>query len=202
MPHEAEQSAEPAIGADVTDLFNSLTGYARPQTYRSLLVAPYGIRRGIVARIEAEVAHAAAGRAAASPALAAGGPRAGGTITESGVKNNLSVAVQYLTHWLWGQGAVALYNLMEDAATAEIARAQLYQWRHHRASLDDGRTITQDLLDGWLDEVFHGLDLSGPDAHNARQLVRDSFTSEPLWDFVTIPAYRLACEAEAASKLK
>ena len=57
-------TAEPDVGADLTDLFNALTGYARPQSYRSLMVAPYGVRRGIIARIEAEIEHARAGRPA------------------------------------------------------------------------------------------------------------------------------------------
>jgi malate synthase len=70
-----------------------------------------------------------------------------GTITEAGVRMNLSVGIQYLEAWLKGNGCVPIYNLMEDAATAEISRAQLWQWlQHGGAKLDDGRVITKDLL--------------------------------------------------------
>lgn len=70
---------------------------------------------------------------------------AGGKITENGLRQNISVALQYLDAWLRGVGAVAINNLMEDAATAEISRAQLWQWLHHGAKLDDGRIITTTL---------------------------------------------------------
>ncbi len=69
----------------------------------------------------------------------------GGRITEEGLRANISIALQYLDSWLQGQGAVAIRNLMEDAATAEISRAQLWQWLHHDAALDDGRKVTPDL---------------------------------------------------------
>jgi malate synthase len=77
----------------------------------------------------------------------------GGRITEAGVRNNLSVAVQYLESWLRGCGAVAIFNLMEDTATAEISRSQLWQWVHSgSARLEDGRLVTLDLLRLWLTE--------------------------------------------------
>src|SRR5438552_7254763 len=63
----------------------------------------------------------------------------GGQVTEAGVRNNVSVALQYLESWLRGVGAAAIYNLMEDAATAEISRSQLWQWRRNGARLADGR---------------------------------------------------------------
>ena len=69
----------------------------------------------------------------------------GGKITEAGFRLNVDVALQYLNSWLLGNGAAAIYNLMEDAATAEISRAQLWQWIHHGAKLDDGRAATEDL---------------------------------------------------------
>ena len=65
-----------------------------------------------------------------------------GTITEAGLRLNIRVGVQYLESWLRGQGCVPLYNLMEDAATAEISRTQVWQWLHNAVQLDDGRTIT------------------------------------------------------------
>src|SRR5690606_11470941 len=68
-----------------------------------------------------------------------------GTITEAGVRLNVSVALQYLNAWLNGNGAAAINNLMEDAATAEISRSQLWQWIRHGAKLDDGRPVTRDL---------------------------------------------------------
>ena len=66
----------------------------------------------------------------------------GGRVTEAGVRTNISVALQYLASWLAGNGAAAINNLMEDAATAEISRAQLWQWRVHRVALDDGRPMS------------------------------------------------------------
>jgi malate synthase len=75
-----------------------------------------------------------------------------GSITEQGLRNNLSVAFQYISFWLGGRGAVGLNNLMEDAATAEIARAQIWQWIRHGAELDDGRTVTEELVRSLLDE--------------------------------------------------
>src|SRR5436309_10104911 len=64
-----------------------------------------------------------------------------GTITEAGLRQNLNVGIQYIESWLRGAGCVPLYNLMEDAATAEISRAQVWQWIHHRAPLEDGTAI-------------------------------------------------------------
>jgi malate synthase len=69
-----------------------------------------------------------------------------GDITEEGLRSNVNVAIQYISSWLRGVGAAAIYGMMEDAATAEIARAQVWQWVRHRARLDDGRTITAELV--------------------------------------------------------
>src|SRR5213594_231009 len=76
----------------------------------------------------------------------------GGTITENGVRNNISVGVQYLASWLSGNGAAAIFNLMEDAATAEISRAQLWQWVQNGAKLADGRKIDRSLYEKFRDE--------------------------------------------------
>src|ERR1019366_568075 len=73
-----------------------------------------------------------------------------GPITEAGLSINLDVGLQYLVAWLGGNGCVPIYNLMEDAATAEICRAQVWQWVKHGAKLDDGRTITASLASGVL----------------------------------------------------
>ncbi len=69
-----------------------------------------------------------------------------GTRTEAGLRHNVRVGVQYLEAWLRGNGCVPLYNLMEDAATAEISRAQVWQWIRHGAALDDGRVVTAELV--------------------------------------------------------
>jgi malate synthase len=76
---------------------------------------------------------------------------AGGEITEQGLRNNVNVGIQYISSWLRGNGAAAIFNLMEDAATAEIARAQVWQWIRHGAKLEGGDTITADLV-RWLEE--------------------------------------------------
>jgi malate synthase len=82
-----------------------------------------------------------------------------GTITENGVRNNISVAIQYIEAWLQGRGAVPIFNLMEDAATAEISRSQLWQWVHYdNAKLDDGRAITPALYDQYLKEELRAIE--------------------------------------------
>ena len=80
-----------------------------------------------------------------------------GERTEAGLRENIRVGVQYIEAWLRGRGAVPLYNLMEDAATAEISRAQIWQWLHLKAKLDDGRVVTPDLFRATLaDEMEQG----------------------------------------------
>jgi malate synthase len=76
------------------------------------------------------------------------------TITEKGVRYNINVALLYIESWLRGTGAVALYNLMEDAATAEISRAQLWQWLHHGVTLQDGQQLTKELYQQFAKEEF------------------------------------------------
>src|SRR5918992_289427 len=76
----------------------------------------------------------------------------GGRVTEAGVRGNISVALQYLAAWLGGSGAVAINNLMEDAATAEIARSQLWQWIRHGAKTENGKPITRERCRGILAE--------------------------------------------------
>src|SRR5438876_10770389 len=82
---------------------------------------------------------------------------AGGTVTEAGLRLNISVAVQYLDAWLGGNGAAAINNLMEDAATAEISRSQLWQWRTMGTRLDDGRSVTGGLYSAIRDEGLAAL---------------------------------------------
>jgi malate synthase len=113
------------------------------------------------------------------------GPR-----TEAGVRENIRVGVQYVAAWLGGRGAVPLYNLMEDAATAEICRAQLWQWLRFAAPLDDGRTLTPDLFAALLDEEMAAL-AQVPRIVEARRLVENLVLAEDFEEFLTIPAYRL-----------
>ncbi|HEY2160777.1 MAG TPA: malate synthase A, partial [Solirubrobacteraceae bacterium] len=75
-----------------------------------------------------------------------------GHITESGLRTNVSVGFQYVSFWLTGRGAAAINQLMEDVATAEISRTQIWQWVHHGAKLEDGTTITPELVRRMLDE--------------------------------------------------
>ncbi|MDE2143955.1 MAG: malate synthase A, partial [Elusimicrobia bacterium] len=115
-----------------------------------------------------------------------------GEITEAGLRANLSVGVQYLAAWLAGNGCVPINNLMEDAATAEISRAQVWQWIHHRAKLSDGRPVTLALAREVLAEELAALRASGraPAAlSQAAQLFDQMFASDRFTEFLTIPAY-------------
>ena len=111
------------------------------------------------------------------------GPR-----TEAGARENIRVGVQYLAAWLGGRGAVPLYSLMEDSATAEISRAQLWQWLHFGAELDDGRTFDRGLFDRLFDEEV-GLLRGVEDIDEAADLFRDMIVDEQFVEFLTLPAY-------------
>jgi malate synthase len=118
-----------------------------------------------------------------------------GTITEAGLRNNISVALQYLASWLGGNGAVAIFNLMEDAATAEISRSQIWQWIHNDVALDDGVVVKRDLVERLIDEELSKIRATagaGFDAERYGQAVA-LFTEVALADnfaeFLTIPAY-------------
>ncbi|MFT3890506.1 MAG: malate synthase A [Anaerolineales bacterium] len=120
-----------------------------------------------------------------------------GKITEAGLRLNINVALQYLEAWLRGSGAVAIYNLMEDAATAEISRAQVWQWIHHpTASFEDGRKITVELYRQFLPEELEKIKiLYGADAYATSQIERAIalfdrlVTSENFVEFLTLGAY-------------
>ncbi len=88
----------------------------------------------------------------ADPAILVATPA--GTRTEAGLRHNIRVGLQYLEAWLGGQGAVPIYNLMEDAATAEISRTQIWQEIRHRATLDDGRTVTRAMVEQCISEEY------------------------------------------------
>jgi malate synthase len=116
----------------------------------------------------------------------------GGKITEAGVRNDISVGVQYVESWLRGTGAVAIFNLMEDAATAEIARGQLWQWRHHGATLDDGRSVTSDLYRQLRDdELAKVRRFEGDRFDDARALIDRLVLADDFAEFLTVPAYEL-----------
>jgi malate synthase len=113
------------------------------------------------------------------------GPR-----TEAGARENIRVAVQYIAAWLGGRGAVPLYNLMEDAATAEICRAQLWQWLRFEAAFDDNRRFSLDLFEDWLAEELAALgDL--PNLKPAARLLHELVTADEFEEFLTLPAYDL-----------
>ena len=118
-----------------------------------------------------------------------------GTITEAGVRKNIRVAIQYLAAWLSGNGCVPIDNLMEDAATAEISRSQLWQWLKHGAQLDDGRKITADWLDELFAEIKTRLASSAPDnfsrfINEAADLLQSMTSNPDMDDFLTLPAYK------------
>jgi malate synthase len=122
----------------------------------------------------------------------------GGKITEAGVRNNVSVALQYIAAWLGGLGAVAIYNLMEDAATAEISRAQLWQWLHHEAKLDDGRPVTVQLYNEIRAEELAKLDAGNPHYQTAAELLDALVLDEQFAEFLTLPAYERLIAGTAA----
>jgi malate synthase len=112
-----------------------------------------------------------------------------GRITQAGVRNNVSVGLQYLDAWLGGTGAVAIYNLMEDAATSEIARSQLWQWRRHQARLDDGTAFSGDLYERVRDDVLAGLGAGAGHLAEATQLLDRLVLDDSYAEFMTVPAY-------------
>ena len=115
----------------------------------------------------------------------------GGAVTEAGVRTNVSVALQYLASWLAGNGAAAINNLMEDAATAEISRSQLWQWRVHAATLDDGSPMTAERYTAIRDDELARLRSAAPDYRwaDASALLDELVLSDDFVDFLTIPAY-------------
>ena len=128
-----------------------------------------------------------------------------GTITEAGLRLNISVGVQYVAAWLGGSGAVPINNLMEDAATAEICRSQVWQWiRHPAGTLDDGRKITGPLVQGFLAEEMDRLTgQPAPTANaathyaQARDLFDALITSDTFVEFLTLPGYQALAAEEA-----
>ena len=118
-----------------------------------------------------------------------------GTITEAGLRNNISVALQYLASWLGGSGAVGIFNLMEDAATAEISRSQIWQWIHNDVTLDDGVVVKRDLVERLIDEELSKIRAASGESFDAERygqavaLFTEVALADNFAEFLTIPAY-------------
>lgn len=137
-------------------------------------------------RKRADVSVAAADLLAVPP-----GPK-----TEAGLRQNVAVGIGYVEAWLRGQGCVPLFNLMEDAATAEISRTQVWQWLHHGSTLDDGRTVTTELVDSVIaEELAAWKTRAGAERFaagqfaSAAELFRDLVVRDDFVEFLTLPAY-------------
>ncbi len=119
-----------------------------------------------------------------------------GAITRAGVRGNISVALRYIVSWLLGTGAAAIDNLMEDAATAEISRSQLWQWTHAGSKTEEGIAITADNVRAVVDEVYGELSITWADQpetmkalDQARALFERVALDDDFVDFLTLPAY-------------
>ncbi|MEP6760854.1 MAG: malate synthase A [Sporichthyaceae bacterium] len=119
-----------------------------------------------------------------------------GAVTESGLRSNISVGVQYLEAWLRGTGAVGINNLMEDAATAEISRSQVWQWLHNDVRLDDGQVVTRELVERLIEEELDAIRAKVGDESfaaggwdDARALFTEMAVSDDFAEFLTLPAY-------------
>lgn len=128
--------------------------------------------------------------------------RTPGDRTEGGLRGNVRIGIQYLQAWLSGNGAAGIDNLMEDAATAEISRSQVWQWIYNEATLDTGEVITRELVERIVEEEYAALrDAVGAEAFavgqwaDARRLFAESALSEDFPDFLTLPAYRVILAA-------
>jgi malate synthase len=120
-----------------------------------------------------------------------------GKLTDAGLRANISVGIQYIDSWLRGTGAAAIFNLMEDAATAEISRSQVWQWVHHGATLDSGERVTRELVlrlvAEELERIRGGLSAEAAASNRldeARQLFEQVALSERFTEFLTLPAYQ------------
>ena len=120
-----------------------------------------------------------------------------GTITEEGIRKNINVSILYLASWLNGQGAAAIHHLMEDAATAEISRSQLWQWLQNNVKLDTGKLLTANYYDRLAMEEFEKIrNLVGDQEHEkgkyklAEQLLDILVVNPNFIDFLTIPGYK------------
>jgi malate synthase len=118
-----------------------------------------------------------------------------GEVTEAGLRANVSVGIQYLESWLRGSGAVGINGLMEDAATAEISRSQVWQWLHNGVQLSNGEKVTRELVERLTDEEMKAIAEARGDAFSsgrwddARALFLETSVAEEYSDFLTLPAY-------------
>ena len=118
-----------------------------------------------------------------------------GAITEAGLRNNISVALQYLASWLGGNGAVGIFNLMEDAATAEISRSQIWQWIHNDVALDNGVVVKRELVERLIDEELSKIRAASGESFDAERygqavaLFTEVALADNFAEFLTIPAY-------------
>src|SRR5690606_1047471 len=114
-------------------------------------------------------------------------------ITESGLRMNINVGIHYLGSWLDGNGCVPIHNLMEDAATAEISRSQVWQWiRSPKGTLEDGRKVTAELVRGLIPEELAKVhEVAGPSKayDRAAQIFEQMSTQESFAEFLTLPLY-------------
>ncbi|HLI55189.1 MAG TPA: malate synthase A [Acidimicrobiales bacterium] len=113
-----------------------------------------------------------------------------GDVTMAGLRTNISVGLRYVASWLSGTGAAAIDDLMEDAATAEISRAQVWQWVHHRVTLEDGTPVTAELVRSLLDEHVAAL-AEMPHIAEAREIFERVSLADDFPAFLTLPAYEL-----------
>ncbi|HET6242427.1 MAG TPA: malate synthase A, partial [Arthrobacter sp.] len=114
----------------------------------------------------------------------------GGQVTQAGVRGNVSVGLQYIEAWLRGSGAVAINNLMEDTATAEIARAQLWQWIHHGTADETGSPITLARVRAWLDAEVAVRSAAAGRWQDAAQLLDALIATVEFPEFLTLAAYK------------
>jgi malate synthase len=119
-----------------------------------------------------------------------------GQVTQQGLELNIDVGIQYVEAWLGGNGSVPIYNLMEDAATAEISRAQLWQWAHHGARMNDGTVLTVDLVKKTIPKVLDKLRtqlgaarFDGGNFSLAAKLFEEMTAAPEIPEFLTIAAY-------------
>jgi malate synthase len=113
----------------------------------------------------------------------------GAIVTEAGLRSNISVGLQYLEAWLRGNGAVGINNLMEDAATAEISRSQIWQWIHNGVRLDDGTLVTAELVGRYVDEELAKIGAEPGRFDEARKLFERVALADDFADFLTVAAY-------------
>jgi malate synthase len=122
-----------------------------------------------------------------------------GLVTEDGLRSNVNVGIQYLSSWLRGNGAAGIYGLMEDAATAEISRAQVWQWIRHGETLDDGRPVTPELVrklaESELEKIRAEIgddewfEKEGRPELSRSLFERVALTGDEFVEFLTLPAY-------------